>query len=216
MSKLRILLVEDHGVVREGLKRLVNAEPDMEVVGEAADGRQAVETAATTVPDLVVMDVTLGIMSGAQATREIRKRCTNTRVLALTVHEDRSYIQEMLRAGAAGYLVKRAAGEDFIEAIRSVASKGIYVDPRIAGKLIASIGPNRPAGSDPKSELSERETEVMRLVARGFTNKEVSSKLGLSVKTIETYKARSMSKLGLRSRVDIVRLANDRGWLNGS
>ncbi len=215
MSKLRVLLVDDHGVVRDGLKLLVNSTADMEVVGEAADGRQAIEAAVSSHPDVVVMDVGLGAMTGAQATREIRKRCTNTRVLALTVHEDRSYIQEMLRAGAAGYLVKRAAGGELIEAIRSVAAKGVYVDPRIAGKLIAAMSPGRPAG-ETKTELSERETEVMRLVARGFTNKEVSTKLGVSVKTIETYKARSMSKLGLRSRVDIVRLANDRGWLNGN
>lgn len=215
MSKLRVLLVDDHGVVRDGIKLLVNSAVDMEVVGEAADGRQAIDAAVSSNPDVVVMDVALGGMTGAQATREIRKRCTNARVLALTVHEDRSYIQEMLRAGAAGYLVKRAAGEELIEAIRSVAAKGVYVDPRIAGKLIAAMTPGRPA-SETKTELSERETEVMRLVARGFTNKEVSTKLGVSVKTIETYKARSMSKLGLRSRVDIVRLANDRGWFNGN
>lgn len=188
----------------------------MVVVAEAADGRQAIDLAVTTLPDVAVMDVSLGAISGAQATREIRKRCAATRVLALTVHEDRSYIQEMLRAGAAGYLVKRAPGEELIEAIRSIATKGVYVDPRIAGKLIAAIGPTRLPGTDGKTELSERETEVMRLVAQGYTNKEVSTKLGVSVKTIETYKARSMGKLGLRSRVDIVRLATDRGWLTGT
>jgi DNA-binding NarL/FixJ family response regulator len=214
--KLRIVLVDDHGVVRDGLKRLIDSEPDMNVVGEAADGRQAIELTIASMPDIVVMDVSLGVISGAQATREIRKRCTKTRVLALTVHEDRSYIQEMLRAGACGYLVKRAAGDELIDAIRSVASKGVYMDQRIAGKLIAGFGASRPANSDPKTELSEREAEVMRLVAQGFTNKEIATKLGVSVKTIETYKARSMGKLGLRSRVDIVRMATDRGWFNGS
>lgn len=188
----------------------------MQVVAEASDGRQAIDLAVASNPDVAILEVALGAISGAQAAREIRKLCPSTRVLALTVHEDRSYIQEMLRAGAAGYLVKRAQGEELIEAIRAIASKGVYVDPRIAGKLIAAIRPARLPGGDGKTELSERETEVMRLVAQGYTNKEVSTKLGVSVKTIETYKARSMGKLGLRSRVDIVRLATDRGWLTGS
>jgi DNA-binding NarL/FixJ family response regulator len=216
MSKLRLLLVDDHGVVRDGLKRLIETEPDLEVVGEAADARDAIERAAATQPDVIVMDVSLGAVSGAQATREIKKRCPNVKVLALTVHEDRSYIHEMLQAGAAGYLVKRAAGDELIAAIRAIASKGVFVDPRIAGKLIAAMGPRRSGSADPRSDLSERETEVMRFVAQGFTNKEISAKLGVSVKTIETYKARSMGKLGLRSRVDIVRMATDRGWLGST
>lgn len=212
-TKLRVVLVDDHGVVRDGLKRLIDAEHDMQVIGEAADGRQAIDIVATTKPDIVVMDVSLGTISGAQATREIRQRCPAMKVLALTMHEDRSYIQEMIQAGAAGYLVKRAAGEELIGAVRAVASNGVFVDPRIAGKLIAPSGTRRAGVADSKSQLSERETEVMRLVAQGFTNKEIAHKLGVSVKTIETYKARSMGKLGLKSRVDIVRMASDRGWL---
>lgn len=215
MSKLRVVLSDDHGVVRAGLKRLIEAEGDIEVVGEATDGKQAVEQAVALSPDIVVLDVSLGAMSAPQAAREINKRCPGTSVLALTTHEDRSYIHEMFDAGAAGYLLKRAAGEELIAAIRTVAAGGVYVDPRVAGKMIAAIGPRRPKASGSTIELSERETEVMRLVAQGFTNKEISAKLGVSVKTIETYKARSMGKLGLRSRVDIVRLATGRGWLTG-
>jgi DNA-binding NarL/FixJ family response regulator len=212
--KLRIVLVDDHAVVREGLKRLLEGQSDIDVVGEAADGREAIDRIVTLKPDVAVMDVSMGAISGAQATREVRQRCPTTRVLALTVHEDRSYMHEMLEAGAAGYLLKRAAGDELVGAIRAVAASGVYVDPRIAGKLITGLGSGRPASADRRDLLSERETEVMRLIAQGFTNKEISAQLGVSVKTVETYKARSMEKLGLRSRVDIVRIATERGWLN--
>lgn len=188
----------------------------MEIVGAATDGREAVELACTLQPDIVLMDVALGATSGALATREIRQRCDSIKVLALTMHEERSYIHEMLQAGAAGYLVKRAAGDELIGAIRTIAARGVYVDPRIAGTMIDAMSPRRTGSPEPKTELSERETEVIRLVAQGFTNKEISTQLGVSVKTIETYKARSMGKLGLRSRVDIVRIASNRGWLGGS
>jgi DNA-binding NarL/FixJ family response regulator len=212
--KLRIVLVDDHAVVREGLKRLLEGQSDIDIVGEASDGREAIDRIVTLQPDVAVMDVSMGLISGAQATREVRQRCPKTKVLALTVHEDRSYMHEMLEAGAAGYLLKRAAGDELVGAIRAVAASGVYVDPRIAGKLITALGSSRPASSDRRDVLSERETEVMRLIAQGFTNKEISAQLGVSVKTIETYKARSMEKLGLRSRVDIVRIATERGWLN--
>jgi DNA-binding NarL/FixJ family response regulator len=212
--KLRIVLVDDHAVVREGRKRLLEGQSDIDIVGEASDGREAIDRIVTLQPDVAVMDVSMGLISGAQATREVRQRCPKTKVLALTVHEDRSYMHEMLEAGAAGYLLKRAAGDELVGAIRAVAASGVYVDPRIAGKLITALGSSRPASSDRRDVLSERETEVMRLIAQGFTNKEISAQLGVSVKTIETYKARSMEKLGLRSRVDIVRIATERGWLN--
>lgn len=213
MSKLRVLLADDHAVVREGLKRLVESQADMHVVGEAADGREAVDKALELGPDIVVMDVSMGPVGGAQATRELRKRCPQTKVLALTVHEDRSYVQELLEAGAVGYVLKRAASDELIGAIRAVAAKGVYVDARVAGKLLSSFGQVRATPVNVRGELSERETEVMRLIAQGFTNKEISAQLSVSVKTVETYKARSMEKLGLRSRVDIVRLATERGWL---
>jgi DNA-binding NarL/FixJ family response regulator len=215
METLRVLIADDHAVVREGLKRLIETQSDIAVVGEAEDGRAAVEQCATLSPDVVVMDVSMGPLGGAQATREIRQRFPAIKVLALTVHEDRSYMHEMLEAGAAGYVLKRAAGDELIGAIRAVATKGVYVDPRVTRKLFSVFGPRGPASPHAKAELSERETEVMRLIAQGFTNKEISAQLGVSVKTVETYKARSMEKLGLRSRVDIVRTATERGWLSG-
>jgi DNA-binding NarL/FixJ family response regulator len=214
MNKVRVILADDHAVVREGLKRLIESEPDIDVVGESEDGRGAVDQARKLAPDVAVLDVTMVPVGGLQATREMREHCPNTRVLALTVHEDRSYVQELLEAGASGYILKRAAGEELIGAIRAVASKGIYVDPRVAGKLISVLSQRRVSSSDSVAELSDRETAVMRLIAQGFTNKEISAQLGVSVKTVETYKARSMEKLGLRSRVDIVRTGRDRGWLD--
>jgi two-component system response regulator NreC len=213
-NKVRVILADDHVVVREGLKRLIESQPDIDVVGEAADGREAVEQAIKHCPDVAVLDVSMAPVGGVQATRELRQHCPDTRVLALTVHEDRSYVQELLEAGASGYVLKRAAAEELISAIRAVASQGIYVDPRVTGKLISALGHRRATFSDSKAELSDRETEVMRLIAQGYTNKEISAQLGVSVKTVETYKARSMEKLGLHSRVDIVRTATERGWLD--
>ena len=211
-KKIRVLLADDHVVVREGLKRLIEGQPDIGVVGEAVDGAQAIEQACGLKPDVVVMDVSMRPVGGAQATRAIKQQCPEVRVVALTVHEDKSYAHELLEAGASGYVLKRAAGEELIGAIRTVAGDRVFNDPRIAGSLLSAFRNGRNSTAY-RSELSERETEVMRLLAQGFTNKEISAKLGVSVKTIETYKARSMEKLGLRSRVDIVRIGADRGWL---
>lgn len=216
MAKLHILLADDHAVVREGLKRLIDAEADMRVIGEASDGAEAIEKAVRLCPDVGVIDVSMGNVNGAEATRRIRTLCPNTRILALTVHEDTSYLRELLDAGAAGYVLKRAAADELIRAIRSVASGGVYVDPRIAGKLVNTFAPPKTSTHTATADLSERETAVLRLIAQGYTNKEIASQLGLSVKTVETYKSRSMEKLGLRSRVDIIRIAGARGWLTTS
>jgi two-component system, NarL family, response regulator NreC len=213
MKTLRILLVDDHAVVREGLKRLIEAQTDMRVVGEAADGREAIDKAVQLAPEIVVVDVSMGEMNGAETTRQLRQRCPATMVLALTVHEDCSYLRELLDAGAMGYVVKRAAGDELIRAIRAVATGTIYVDPRMAEKLLRTLAEPAKPPSHLVSDLSERESVVMRLIALGYTNKEIAGQLNVSVKTIETYKARSMEKLKLHSRVDIVRIAAERGWL---
>lgn len=212
MTKLRVFLADDHTVVREGLKRMIDMEPDMEVVGEAADGKEAVRRAGETQPDVVVMDISMPEMNGTQATRELKQLHPKIGVLALTVHEDKSYLRELLEAGALGYVLKRAAGEELIQAIRAVSTGGLYVDPHIAAKLVSTfVQPGSRLGGT--GELSEREGTVLRLIAQGHSNKEIAAQLGVSVKTIETYKARSMEKLGLRSRVDIIRIAGERGWL---
>jgi DNA-binding NarL/FixJ family response regulator len=213
MAKLDILLADDHAIVREGLKRLIDAEGDMRVIAEAADGAEAIEKSIQQCPDVAVVDVSMVHVNGAEATRRIRVACPGTRVLALTVHEDTSYLRELLDAGAAGYVLKRAAADELIRAIRAVATGGVYVDPRMAGKLVSSFAPAKVASASATADLSERETSVLRFIAQGYTNKEIAAQLGLSVKTVETYKARSMEKLGLRSRVDIVRTATERGWL---
>jgi DNA-binding NarL/FixJ family response regulator len=214
MAKLRVYLADDHAVVRAGLKALIDAQPQMEVSGEAGDGRTACQQVQELQPDVVVMDVSMPGVNGAQATAQLKETCPNVKVLALTVHEDKGYLRLLLEAGASGYVLKRAAAEELIHAIRTVAAGGVYLDPALAGKVVGSFvrapaGKSVPEGGD----LSDREAEVVRLIAAGYSNKEIASRLGLSVKTVETYKARSMEKLGLDSRADLVRYALQRGWL---
>ena len=212
-GRLRILVADDHAVVREGLKALVGAQPDMQVVGEARDGVSAVALAERLCPDIVVIGVSIAQMGGAEATTHIKQACPDARVIAFTVHQDKSRLRQMLEAGASGYVLKTAAPEELIGAIRRVAAGGTYVDPAIAEQLVTSFV-RRPGGPPANTSLSEREGEVLRLIARGYSNKEISALLDLSVKTIETYKQRLMEKLQLDSRVDIVRYALKQGWLS--
>ncbi len=214
MTSLRIFLADDHAVVREGLKSLIDAQPDLEVIGEAGDGVVACELVPGLRPDVVVMDVSMPGMSGARATEHLRQACPGVKVLALTVHEDKGYLRQLLEAGAAGYVLKRAAAEELIRAIRTVAAGGVYLDPALAGTVVGGFV-RKPAGKGVSAgaDLSDREAEVVRLVAAGHSNKEIAGRLGLSVKTVETYKSRSLEKLGLHSRADLVRYALGRGWL---
>jgi DNA-binding NarL/FixJ family response regulator len=214
VKKIRVLLADDHTVVRQGLRALVNAQPDLEVVAEAGDGRTALQLAAETLPDVAILDFTMPELNGAQAAERLRQVSPGTRALALTVHEDASYLKQILQAGASGYVLKRSAAEELIHAIRSVAAGGVYLDPALASRIVANlVGEGADGGDAATGLLSERETEVLRLISTGFTNKEIASRLGISVKTVETYKARSMQKLKLHSRVDIIRYAMSRGWL---
>ena len=214
MPKLRVLLADDHPVVREGLKVLINGQPGMEVVGEAADGRTACARAAELRPDVVVMDVSMPEMNGVEATRELRERCPDVKVLALTVHEDRSYLRELLKAGASGYVLKRAAAEDLVHAVGVVARGDLYLDPIVAASVVEQLSRTQPRDvAVSVNDLSDREAEVLRLIARGHSNREIAVRLDISVKTVETYKARSMEKLGLTGRADIVRFALEQGWL---
>jgi two-component system response regulator NreC len=217
LSKLRIFIADDHAVLRDGLKALVNAEPDMEVVGEADNGRLAWQRAKQLQPDVVVMDVSMPEMSGAQATQRLKESCPNIKVLALTAHEDKAYLRHLLAAGASGFVLKRAATEDLIQAIHAVAQQDNYIDPRLAGKVLTGlIGQPAPKEGSQDPELSEREAEVLRLIAWGYSNKEIAAQLNISVKTVETYKGRLTEKLQLRSRTQIVRYAVRQGWLNDS
>lgn len=213
-APLRVLMVDDHPVVLAGLKALVAGDPRLQIVGEARDGRTALALAHALRPDIVVLDISLPELTGAMVASALHAELPECRVLVLTVHEDRAYLRQLLEAGAAGYLLKRSAAEELIRAIHVVAAGGVYLDPAIAGKAVGrSDAP--PTGSTQISDavLSERETEVLRLVAGGHSNKEIATVLCISVKTVETYKARAMEKLGFRSRVDLVRYASGRGWL---
>lgn len=214
MSKLGIFLADDHMVVREGLKSLVNAQPDMHVVGEAAGGGEACRAACELVPDVLVMDVSMPDMSGAEATVRLRGECPRVKVLALTVFEDKSYLRQMLDAGASGYVLKRAVTDELVRAIRTVAAGGSYVDPTLAASLVSSyFNQNASGGRAAAGELSERESQVLRLIAWGYSNKEIGWRLNISAKTVDTYKLRLMEKLSLRSRTDIVRYALRQGLL---
>jgi two-component system, NarL family, response regulator NreC len=211
---LRIVLADDHAVVREGLKALVNAQPDMCVVGEAADGEAACRAAKELAPDVLVMDLSMPLLGGAAATERVRLECPEVRVLALTVHEEPIYVTRLLRAGASGYVLKRAASAELVRAVRAVAAGGTYIDPSIAAAVVAGYLDAEATGQEPAAAvLSERERDVIERIARGFSNKEIAAALGLSVKTVETYKGRVAEKLGLRTRVDIVRYAARSGWL---
>lgn len=217
MAKLRVLLADDHGIIRDGLKWLINVQEDMEVVGEAEDGEAACRLAKECTPDVVVMDVSMPGMGGAQATERLKRARPDTKVLVLTAYEDKSYLRQLLKAGASGYLLKRAAANELIHAIRTVASGGVYIDPTLAGKVVDGFVRQQPLGRAPQQadELSEREADVLRLLARGHTYKEIAVRLGIGVKTVETYKTRLMEKLELRSRADIIRYAVRQGWLQG-
>ena len=215
MNKLRILLADDHVVFREGLKSLVNTQSDMCVVEEAADGQAAWRLATELRPDVVIMDVSMPLMGGAEATRLIRRDCPATKVLALTVHEVGGYLRKLLEAGASGYLIKRVAFEELVRAVRSVAAGGTYLDPNVSDQFIGNT-PGSAANPNLERDLTSREAEVAQLLTRGHINREIADQLDISVKTVETYKARIMEKLGLRSRADLVQYAIRRGWLHES
>ena len=209
---VRILMVDDHPVVLAGLKALVAADPDLAIVGEAHDGRTALRMAMQLAPDVVVADISLPEMSGVELAAALRTGRPECRVLVLTVHDERAYLRQLIELGVSGYLLKRSAAEELPRAIHAVAKGGMYLDPAIAGKVVGRLV-RGSATTGQTAELSGRETDVLRLVAGGHSNKAISSRLNISVKTVETYKARAMEKLGFRSRVDVVRYAADHGWL---
>jgi DNA-binding NarL/FixJ family response regulator len=215
LSKLRIFLADDHALIREGLKSLIEAEADMSVVGETDNGRAAWREAKALRPDVVVMDISMPELNGAKATELLKRDCPETKVLALTVHNDQGYLHQLLKAGASGYVLKRAAPHELIRAIRAVAAGETYLDPTIVNDVVGSYVRKQSAREgQPQAELSEREAEVLRLIALGYSNKEIATRLDISVRTVETYKARLMEKLNFHSRTEIVRYALLQGWLD--
>lgn len=213
-APLRVLMADDHPIVLAGMKALVATDPDLDIVGEARDGRAALQLAKDLRPDAAVLDIGMPGLNGLEVALALRTEAPEIRVIILTVHEDRAYLRQLLEAGVSAYLLKRSAAEELVRAIHAVAEGGLYLDPAIAGKLVGAA--TRGTSASPlgtPAELSERETEVLRLLAEGHTSKEISSRLSISVKTVETYKARAMDKLGFKTRVDVVRYAASRGWL---
>jgi len=215
MKKLRILVADDHKVVRDGLRLLIDEQRDMRVVGEAGNGKEALRQAHDLKPDVVVMDLSMPELNGLQATERLRAERPGVKVVALTVHEDPSYLLQLCKAGAVGYVLKRSAGDDLIHAIRTVAGGGLHFDPTLASRALTGRPGDTPSkeGLHP-ANLSEREKEVLVLLAWGYSNKEIAGNLGLSTKTVETYRVRISEKLGLRSRTNIVQYALRQGWLN--
>ncbi len=212
---LTILLVEDHALIREGLKLLINNQADMRVIGEVGDGDQAVKMALELKPDVVLMDITLPVLNGVQATRMLHEKNPEIKVLGLTVHEDSGYLQEMIQSGASGYVLKRAAADDLIHAIHIAASGGTYLDRMLLASTANQGRTNQEPAGFRNVSLSAREKEVARWIALGYSNKEIAAQLKISAKTIETYKYRVMEKLGLNNRADFVRYAMEQGWLKG-
>lgn len=215
MDKIKVLLADDHAILRAGLKMLLDAEPDIEVVGEAEDGLAAIQKTNKLKPDVVLMDIAMPGLNGLQATKEILAAHPDVKVLVLTMHNDEIYLRQFLSAGASGYVVKKAADTELIAAIRAVYRGEIFVYPSLTKAIVEEYVGTTVKGKKQLNQscpLSEREKEVLILIAQGYTNKQASKKLYLSVKTVETYRARIMEKLQLRTRAELVRYAIQEGF----
>jgi two-component system response regulator NreC len=215
-SKIRVMIADDHAILRSGLKLLVNAQPDMEVAAEAADGVQAIQAARETTPHVALMDLTMPRTGGMRALQQIVHDCPETRVLVLTMHDDPAYLRSVLAAGASGYVLKRSVDAELLTAIRAVYRGGTFVDPSLANVLVEDVLAKKGAKARPKRPvniLSDRELQVLRLVARGYSSQQIAKQILVGVKTVETYRARLAQKLGLRTRSDVVRFAVQMGLL---
>lgn len=211
MKRIRILLADDHAVVRQGFKMILSAQPDMEIVGEAGNGREAVELAETLKPDIVVMDVAMPELNGIEATRRLTASSPHTRVVALSMHKDNVYVREILRAGARGYLLKDSVAADVVAAIRAVARGESYLSPAVSNAVLDDY---RKHVTNPIDLLSSREREVLQMLAEGKTNKEIAVVLNLSVYTVDAHRGRIMEKLNVHSINELVRFAVRNGLID--
>ncbi len=210
MRKIRTLIVDDHAIVREGVRMILSTHPDIQVVGEASNGEQAVSLAQTLRPDVVVMDISMPGMNGIEATQQIRQRAAEVNVLALTMHEDDHYVFQLLKAGAAGYVLKRAAATDLVDAVRAAARGEAFLYPSVAKTVVTDYLRRLERGEaerKPYDGLTAREREVLALIAEGYTNQQIANRLFISIKTVQTHRAHIFEKLGLHDRTELVRYA---------
>jgi DNA-binding NarL/FixJ family response regulator len=215
-EKIRIVLADDHPIVLDGLRNLIRAVPDFELVGEAASGLSALKIIREQRPDVAVLDISMPELNGIVLSRRLAGEMPALRLLVLTLHEDRAYLNQALEAGVRGYVLKRSAVENLVQAIRAVLVGGLYIDPAIVGRVFESKQVNKRllARKGVAPSLTDREADVLKMAALGFTNKEIASRLDVGVKSIETYKARGLEKLGLKTRAELVRYASGQGWLD--
>jgi DNA-binding NarL/FixJ family response regulator len=213
MDRIRILIADDHGILREGIRALLANTSDVEVVGEAADGRAAVELCKKLDPDVVLMDIAMPGLGGLEATLVLRKEHPRTKILVLTQYEDREYVRRFLKAGVSGFVLKKAAGSGLAESIRAVQRGGLVLDPEVAREAMEAGKPRPKGENEPYETLTDREKEILKLVAEGRSNKEVAEVLGISVKTAMSHREHVMNKLDLHNRTDLVRFALEKGVL---
>jgi DNA-binding NarL/FixJ family response regulator len=214
-GKIRVLLADDHTILRAGLKMMLNAQPDIEVVGEASDGRQAIAEAQRLLPDVILMDITMPEYNGIEATRQVKRLLPEVRVLVLTMHENEEYLFQVLRAGASGYMLKEAADTELISAIRIINRGSFYLSSPAQSMMVGDYLQRVRTGEerDSYSELTEREREILKLVAEGYTNNQIAERLFISPKTVDTHRTHVMEKLNLHSRAELVKYAMRRGLL---
>jgi len=215
MAKIKVLLADDHAIVREGVKMILAREPDFEVVGEAQDGRQALELVERMKPNVVVMDISMPGMGGIEATQQVKEGHPGVNVIALTMHEDESYVFKLLRAGASGYVLKRAAAQDLVQAVRAAAKGEAFLYPSVARKVVEDYLKRVEAGEEREryDGLTEREKEILTHIAEGLSNQQIAQKLYISIKTVQTHRAHILEKLGLHDRTELVRYAIRKGLI---
>jgi two-component system response regulator NreC len=211
---INVLIADDHAIVRTGLRALLRSEPDLQLAGEATGGYDAIELVGKTRPDILILDLSMPDLDGIAVTRQLKPQYPDLRILILTVHEDEAMLREAIRVGASGYIVKHAAEAELIAAIETIRRGDLYVDPAMLRVLLVESTKPRteqPASPDP---LTPRETDVLKLIVQGYTNRQVGEELGISVRTVEGHRANLLEKLGLRTRVELVRYARDRGLIS--
>lgn len=207
MPEIRVLIVDDHAILRDGIRSLLEIQPEIRVVGEAANGREALEKARLLLPDVVLMDVAMPEMNGLEATRQIKALNPQIQILILTQHDDREYVEPLLQAGASGYVLKRSGGREVITAIRQVYESGAYLEPSIARQVIEGFTQKEARAEDPLEKLTPRERQVFQLLVSGKSNKEIARELRISAKTISVHRSNLMTKLNVHNSIELVHFA---------